>query len=206
MSCIRINVSCVVVQFTDKATGWATEGLGLYPGRDKRVPIGSLALPAPFPKGSTSLTREQSEGPLATHIHLVPRLAMLGALPPLTLSLDGREWSASRSCRFTPRYALNKRLAGPHSRSGRFAEEKNLLPRSGIEPFVSRPAQSAVTTGLSYPSFLLMTHCLINTRQLCPHLCTSIVFNRLVSGTFIQYEFRTCAGNFPVCKTPNSVV
>jgi hypothetical protein len=32
-----------------------------------------------------------------------------------------------------PKYTLNRGLGGPHSRSGRFGEEKNPLPLSGIE-------------------------------------------------------------------------
>jgi hypothetical protein len=41
--------------------------------------------------------------------------------------LARREWAASRLCLFTPRgkktrYSLDKRLGGPHSRSGRYGE------------------------------------------------------------------------------------
>jgi hypothetical protein len=46
--------------------------------------------------------------------------------------LVGGEWSASRSCRFTPgeraRYLLDMRLGGPQSRSGRGGEEKIIVP------------------------------------------------------------------------------
>jgi hypothetical protein len=41
----------------------------------------------------------------------------------VTSALAVEEWSAS-----SPRYPLNKRLGGPQSRSGRFAEEKILDP------------------------------------------------------------------------------
>jgi hypothetical protein len=54
-----------------------------------------------------------------------------GIAPPfLTSPLDGGEWTASRPYRFTPRekspkYALDRRLSGPQSRSGRCGVEKN---------------------------------------------------------------------------------
>jgi len=56
----------------------------------------------------------------------------------LTLTLGG-EWSASRPGRFIPKgkslwYALDRRLGGPQSRSGRGGEEKNSQPPPGIEP------------------------------------------------------------------------
>jgi hypothetical protein len=67
-------------------------------------------------------------------------------LPFLTSALDGGEWSASRHGRYNPRerasrYLLYRRLAGPQSRSGRYGEEKNLVP-AGIEtPAVKSVAQ-----------------------------------------------------------------
>jgi hypothetical protein len=56
----------------------------------------------------------------------------------LNSSLHGNGLLISRPGRFAlgkepPPYPLNKRLGGTHSRSGRFAEEKNLLPLQGIE-------------------------------------------------------------------------
>jgi hypothetical protein len=61
----------------------------------------------------------------------------------LTSALDGGEWSASRSGRFTqgksPRYPLDRRLGGPHSRSGHGIEDKNPQPPPGIEPRSSSP-------------------------------------------------------------------
>jgi hypothetical protein len=51
--------------------------------------------------------------------------------------------STSRSNRFTsrkePRYPLDKRLGGPQSRCGRFAEQTNLLPLLGLEPRFVQP-------------------------------------------------------------------
>jgi hypothetical protein len=46
----------------------------------------------------------------------------------LTSVLNGGEW-ATYSGRFTPEpwYPLNRRVSGPHSRSGRFGEEENLF-------------------------------------------------------------------------------
>jgi hypothetical protein len=50
----------------------------------------------------------------------------------LTSAADGGDWLTPRRGRFTPgkepRYPLNRRLGGPHSRSERFVEKKNLLP------------------------------------------------------------------------------
>jgi hypothetical protein len=54
----------------------------------------------------------------------------------LISALDGCEWSASRPCRFTPIswYALDRKLGGPQSRSGRGGEEKISQPPPGIDP------------------------------------------------------------------------
>jgi len=56
----------------------------------------------------------------------------------LTSALDGGEWSALRSGRFTtggkmPGYPLKRRLGRPHSRSGRGGKEKESLPLPGTE-------------------------------------------------------------------------
>jgi hypothetical protein len=59
-----------------------------------------------------------------------------GIAPPiLTPALVGREYSASRPCRFTPgkkypvvRYPLDKRLCEHQSRFGHYGEEKDLAP------------------------------------------------------------------------------
>jgi hypothetical protein len=71
-----------------------------------------------------------------------------GSTHSLTSTLDGGEWSASRSGRFTPqrkgpRYPLDRRLGGPQIRSGRGVEEKNSQYPPGFEPRSSdRPARS----------------------------------------------------------------
>jgi hypothetical protein len=61
----------------------------------------------------------------------------------LTSVPDGRGWSVSRPDRFTPgicpRYAINRRLAGPQSLFGHFGEEINLSPLPGIEPRTVQP-------------------------------------------------------------------
>jgi hypothetical protein len=68
-----------------------------------------------------------------------------GIAPPfLTAAIDGREWSASRFCCFTPgkEPPLDRRVCGPQSRSvpsGRCTKEKNLLPLPGVEPWFSSP-------------------------------------------------------------------
>lgn len=74
-----------------------------------------------------------------------------GGIAPLILEseLDGVIWSASHSSGFTPgesiRNPLNRRLGGSQSRSGRFADDINVLSLSGIEQFLERPARSPVT-------------------------------------------------------------
>jgi hypothetical protein len=55
-----------------------------------------------------------------------------GIAPPVSTSaLDGREWSAQRPGRYTPgkyrRYPLDMRLGAPQSRTGRYAEDGNLV-------------------------------------------------------------------------------
>ena len=51
----------------------------------------------------------------------------------LTSVLDGGEWSTYTGrfiLRKEPWYPLNRRMIGPHSRSGRFGEEENLFSLS----------------------------------------------------------------------------
>jgi hypothetical protein len=45
----------------------------------------------------------------------------------------------------SPRYRLDRRLGGPHSRSGSYGQEKNLLPLLGIEPWLSRSVARCYT-------------------------------------------------------------
>jgi hypothetical protein len=88
----------------------------------------------------------------------------------LTPALDGGEWLASRFCRFTPgkelRYPLDRRLAGPQSRSGRCGLEKNISlygcsreremgkkPWPGQESNPGRPSLSLVTTLTAIPCY-----------------------------------------------------
>jgi hypothetical protein len=60
------------------------------------------------------------------------------------MELSGQIYAtAALSPRKEPRYPLDGRLAGPHSRSGRSGEEKNSRPPAGIEPYnPDRPARS----------------------------------------------------------------
>jgi hypothetical protein len=71
---------------------------------------------------------------------------MSGSIAPLipwTSALDGGEWSASRSGRFTPRerapgtYWIGGWVGGPQNRSGRGGEEKNSQPRRESNPRTS---------------------------------------------------------------------
>jgi hypothetical protein len=74
-----------------------------------------------------------------------------GVAPPfLNWALGGVKWSASRPCRVTPRkrapciHCTGDKV-GPRSWSGRYREEKNLLPLPGIGPrFLGRPARSLI--------------------------------------------------------------
>jgi hypothetical protein len=58
--------------------------------------------------------------------------------PFLTSALDGGEWSASLPGRFhpgkSPWYPLDRRLGGPHSRSGRYGEDKSLASAGNRPP------------------------------------------------------------------------
>jgi hypothetical protein len=74
---------------------------------------------------------------------------MCSSTHTLTSALDGGEWSASRSGRFTPQgkspwYPLD----GPQSRSGRGAEEKNSELLQGLEPPIIQPVAQRYTTEL----------------------------------------------------------
>jgi hypothetical protein len=76
-----------------------------------------------------------------------------GCIDPLV----GAEWSASRPRVKSPLYPLDRTLGGPQKRSGRCAEEKNVLPLPGIKPtFLITISRSPITmlTEL-YPSFAL---------------------------------------------------
>jgi hypothetical protein len=44
-----------------------------------------------------------------------------------------------------PQYTLNRRLGGPHSRSGRLWRRTNFSPRPGYEPRNVQPAASRYT-------------------------------------------------------------
>jgi hypothetical protein len=70
----------------------------------------------------------------------------------LTSALTGNEWSASRPKPLyprgnSPRYALDRRLGGPQSRSGRRGEEKILDPTwtLTLNPSIVQPIASRYT-------------------------------------------------------------
>jgi hypothetical protein len=72
----------------------------------------------------------------------------------LTSAPDGGQWSASRPFRFIPqgtrpRYPLDRRLGGVHSRSGRCGEEKNIFLLPGMEPNSSAFQPITILTELS---------------------------------------------------------
>ena len=71
----------------------------------------------------------------------------------LNLSSSGGQWSISCWNHFTSRkepwHPLSKRQGGSHSLSGIFAEQKNLLPLPGYEPWIFQPVTSLYW--LSYP-------------------------------------------------------
>jgi hypothetical protein len=79
---------------------------------------------------------------------IAPRILDLGtrwrwvvSFTPRPLYLPGKN----------PLYPLDRRLGGPHSRSGRGGEEKNSQPPPGIEPEnPNRPARSPALYRLSY--------------------------------------------------------
>jgi hypothetical protein len=58
----------------------------------------------------------------------------------LTLAIVGGEWSASRPCRFTPLYLLDRRLGGPQRRYGRRGEENILDPTGTRIPIHRLPS------------------------------------------------------------------
>jgi hypothetical protein len=70
----------------------------------------------------------------------------------LTLALDGGDWLASRLDHFSTGKGflcpLDRRLCGLQSQSGRFGEQKNLLPLTGIR----NPRRSARSL-VSAPTF-----------------------------------------------------
>jgi hypothetical protein len=78
-------------------------------------------------------------------------------IPPpfLTSALDGGEWSASWPGRFTqpgetaPRYPLDRRLGGPHRRSWRNGEEKNIASAGNRTPVVQPVARCNTVSAIS---------------------------------------------------------
>jgi hypothetical protein len=83
------------------------------------------------------------------------RIGGVGVYPHsfLTSALDGGEWSALRTGRFTPRERApgTHSIREPQSRSGRGDEEKNFQPSPGIEPQdTDHPARSLALYRLSW--------------------------------------------------------
>jgi hypothetical protein len=82
----------------------------------------------------------------------------------LTSALDGDAWSASRSLPLYPqenslRHPLHRKLKGTESRSGRYGEQKNLLPLSEMEPrLLDRAVSSLVTISSDVSSLRIYSH------------------------------------------------
>jgi hypothetical protein len=102
-------------------------------------------------------------GPVGTHDHifvLSKTFTCFEIGPPLQRE-EGSDyyWSlplywgwlehAVNNWPLSPRYPLDRRLAGPQSRSGSYGEEKNLLLLPGIEPRPSSPQPVSIPTELS---------------------------------------------------------
>jgi len=69
----------------------------------------------------------------------------------LTSALDGGEWTASRTGRFTPQRKspwcpLYRRLGESQSRPERGGEEKNSQPLPGFEPPITHPVTQRYTS------------------------------------------------------------
>jgi hypothetical protein len=101
----------------------------------------------------------------------------------LTSALDGSEWLTSRPGRFIPHgkspwYPLDRRLAGPQSRSGRDGEEKNSQPPPGIEPRSSgRPSHSQSLYRLNYPDSIMS----LSARNFLHHVTPSSLHTTVIS-------------------------
>jgi hypothetical protein len=72
--------------------------------------------------------------------------------PFLILVVEGGTQLTSGPGRFTPRkeprYRLNTRLGGPHSRSGHFGKKKHLFPLPGIKPASSKSSHVTIPTAV----------------------------------------------------------
>ena len=83
----------------------------------------------------------------------------------LTSAIYGDKWSTSRHGRFNPgeefRYSLNRRLGGPHARTGRFREEKTLLVLTGV-PTLDCPARSIVAVPTTLVKYYIIFCELLN--------------------------------------------
>jgi hypothetical protein len=82
------------------------------------------------------------------------------APPFLTSALDVGEWSASHPYRFalwekSTRYPLDRRLDGPHSRSGRYGEEKDLAPIENLTPTLQPVAHHYTDWAILAPYYFI---------------------------------------------------
>jgi hypothetical protein len=99
----------------------------------------------------------------------------------LTSALNGHKWSISRPGRFTPltehRYTLYRRLGGHQNESGRFGEEGNISPPTGIRS-PHRSARNRVTLlHRSYDElFLTQTHLCTAKLYIIPERMCTLLF------------------------------
>jgi hypothetical protein len=108
---------------------------------------GTLEVPsyACYIKYSINTSSKSRDEGKVVHVHTMNAYRRSRGIAPLILNFDTRwRWSTSRPDRFTPRmelqYPLNRRLGGPHGRSGRFWRRENLLslPEFEVQPVASR--------------------------------------------------------------------
>jgi hypothetical protein len=80
-----------------------------------------------------------------------------------------------------PRYPLSGRLGGPKGRSGRFAEEKKVMPLPGFEPWTVQPIAQLVLW-LRCPGFLNWGVYNSFQTSLSISVCNSLCSTRLWGG------------------------
>jgi hypothetical protein len=91
----------------------------------------------------------------------------------LLVKLREKESSFSRLGKFYPRWSMNRTADGPHSRSGRNAEEtKNILLHQRIEPrLLGFSARSLVTAPRTLVWLLVLSSIIVPTLNQLAFLC-----------------------------------
>jgi hypothetical protein len=113
---------------------------------------GQLHVPAALHLGNFTASKNVKVKSLCLIKHRFMTYGLIGGIASsfLTSALDGSEWSALPT-ENSHRYALNRNLFGPQSRSGDFGEEKTLLPFRRLNP--GRPARSLSLYLQGYPPY-----------------------------------------------------